>query len=798
MWPIKAPPCEQIVTLALLVHDFSWITLRPEIGIPAMTIGLFGGTYLTVSSWRARSPDLYCHASLLFWLVGNVIWTMSEYIWDEGYPVGFLSEIDFFTALSPSLYPVMMYVALSVQTTTSVGLIGYYVTRWARWKRQRAAYQSQTSEPLVPEGSRGFLRYWMCAGMCSASLADGVSPAEAYVLFPWLSLRMYYELFTLPWILMDTLWSYSNLQDALHGKPGPLCLTCSTLSGVAAIAIALDCVRRLLRSGQRSEAGHALAEGFWVTGNVLWMLEDSVTKWSWMFQTAVGCFATGCFVVLGAMALAKEEAGDSHTEDARFMQATQEACHAVSHVATPPSVQPGVFIDVDGANEHAAMIAVREPTKKKKKDKPWRSKKTPRLMKRVTVLPRGLSDKMPNFTRKVARLALNSYGDPQAPIALIDLGKVRQQLLKWRSLLPRVQPHFAVHSHADKKIVQLLAQDGCGFACTTADEVNMVLSLGVRPEDVVFNEVCKLKTHLTFVKEKGVQMMPFDNAAELQKIASEYPGARLLMQLAPPKTRPSAVQFGATKEEWAPLLELATELGLDVGGISLRVCPGGEEWESFGAALADAKEAIKVGHKCGYSMEVLDLGGVNAANAADFNDVAADMQRELSEHFPGGGFAALRIIASPGHLLTRCASGLLARVIAKDAEPQVADVEADGAVQRVQYVLNAGVYGPFSQIIMEREKLVVPMAVSLGVEDRPSLRCRFVGPTRDDLDVVLNDAILPELELGEWLLWPGVAPPSSGKSASVYFDDSADDAFSKAQVWYYAEDGSLADQEQEV
>lgn len=584
---------------------------------------------------------------------------------------------------------------------------------------------------------------------------------------------------------MDTMWSYSDLLDVLHGHPGILCLICSGLSGLAAICIVLDCARRLIKAGQCSEAGLSMAEGFWVTGNVMWMLNDSVTHWQWMFDAAITLFSSGCIVVLTSMVCKDDNAEDTSVEDGSFMQATSAAHNEISVVT-----------------ETLATVVATVPEATKKRPRAWRSRKVPRLMKRVTVLPKGLSSKMPNFTQKVARLALNSYGDPKASIALLDLGQVRKQHSEWEKLLPRVRPHYSVHSRADKKVVQLLSQRGCAFTCVTAEEVNMVLSLGASPEDVFFCEACKLKTHLTFVKEKGVRLMPFDGAAELHKIAAEFPAARLLLQMAPPKdvspSRSSPVGFGVSRTEWASLLELATELGLEVVGASLRVCPGCEEWGSLGASLSDARDFFTLATQSGHTMEILDLGVVDVSNSSMFGDVAGTIQEQLAQWFPFEEFLTLRVVASPGKLFTRNASMLLTQVIKKQIGPQPSDVELEAEPQpdspAIRYVINAGVYGAFANILTDRVEPASPAVVSFGFADRPMRRCRFLGPVQDQLDVVLKDAIVPELEEGEWLLWPRIcARASSKRSAAGCVDDAGDESHTQSQVWYYAEDGSVED-----
>lgn len=785
---MKMVSCQHIVTFALLVHDLSWITLRPEFGIPAMLVGLSIQIYLTVSSLRAHASDLYCQASLLFWLLGNVIWTLAEFIWDSGHPVGFLGNIKFVTELSPKWYPIFMYSALTIQTATGALLIGFYLTRWSRWRRQRGGITpvANPSEPLVGISGQGPIL---------TGLAGRIPPAEAYVLLPWLPLRMYYELFTLPWILMDTFWAYFDLMDIMKERCGYICLALSAFFGVLAIGIQTDCVRRLIVSRQRSEAALSLAECFWVTGNVIWMLEDSLTHWQWMYITAIVLFATGPCLIIASIF--------STDEDLEKVTASFIDCERVSIVNHTPAIinqaqRARAVQEALPACLKAQYITCAVPDAIKKKHHSARSRKASRLMKRVTILPRSSSDQSPNFAQLVARLALNALSEPGKAINLINLGHVSQRLVEWRKCLPNVLPHFAVHSFADRKVVELLHQGRCSFACATAEEVSLVLSLGASPEDVLFCEVRKLKAHLSYVKEKGVRTMPFDDAAELRKIAAEFPTAQLLLQLAPHKDEAGhtlAAQFGAARAEWPSLLALAAELGLEVVGVSCRKGPGGKVCGSLAHALKDARDVFKLASECGFSMRVLDLGGVDAPNDVAFGDVAATIQGQLTFWFPAVTFPKLRVIASPGQLFTRNASMLLTQVIAK--EPALKDKdsgvsaaqEGNSGSAEFQYVLNAGLYGAFASILADPTEPEQPKVLALYAEDRPVRSCSFHGPSRDALDVILKKTSMPELHAGEWILWPRIFPqPSKTRSSS---SDDADHDKHQSQVWYYAVDGCL-------
>jgi ornithine decarboxylase len=757
---MQKPSCHHVVTCALLLHDLGWVTAIPEIGIPALMVGLSLLAYMTLAALRAKDPDLYCHASIFFWLVGNVLWTIAEYIWDHGHPVGFLAHIDFITSLDKKWYSVMMLTGLIVQILTCLGLIAFYARYLLRWRsyRNTVVARAASAQPLVGVSA-------------VAELAYTAPRVEPFVAFPWLPLRMYYELFTLPWILMDTLWVYFDWVDITEGQSWVALIVLSGCFGAAAVALNSDSVRRLFASQQRSEALLALAEVIWIAGNVSWMLEDALTDSEWMYTLAILLFAGGPFVV--ACSLFVKDQDETSAEELRTARDIEADAALLATVVMQPV--------------HASVAAA-EPEAAKKRRHSWHER---RFSKRVTILPKDLSHQTPDFPQSVARLALNALKEPDTSITLLNIGEVNKRLVEWKKLLPRMHLYYAVCNHADKRTAQLLCQSRCCFACTTPEEVKRVLSFGASPEDVLFYSAHKVRSHLSYMREKGVRLMPFDDEAELRKIAAEYPSARLLLQLASPKnTTPKdlsrdgvnlSVQFGASRSQWEPLLMLAADLGVEVVGVSLRTRPGGENWASADSALQDAAEVFALAIEKGHAMEVLDVGSGVASDSIGFSNAAAILQRDVSQYFPVARFPSLRVIASPGEFFLQSASMLLTQVVAKEVRPQ--------GDPSICYVLNAGLYSGFASLLANQIEPELPLLVAEGATERPVRRCCFLGPSRTQLDVVLKDAAMPELEEGEWIIWPGFCAPHAGRSTSPVHADDED--FQHSQSWFYAEDGSL-------
>lgn len=117
--------------------------------------------------------------------------------------------------------------------------------------------------------------------------------------------------------------------------------------------------------------------------------------------------------------------------------------------------------------------------------------------------------------------------DDQTPMFIFDAGDVIEKLDRWRALLPRIEPFYAVKCNNANALLRLLAAFQVGFDCATPSEIESVLQLeGVDGERVVFANPCKAASWVRYAKNVGVRLTTFDNETELVKLARHYPEAR--------------------------------------------------------------------------------------------------------------------------------------------------------------------------------------------------------------------------------------------------------------------------------
>ncbi|KAI0029427.1 ornithine decarboxylase [Vararia minispora EC-137] len=368
---------------------------------------------------------------------------------------------------------------------------------------------------------------------------------------------------------------------------------------------------------------------------------------------------------------------------------------------------------------------------------------------------------------RAARLAVDHEPDAEKAFFVADLSYVYRQHQRFKCFLPEVEPFYAVKCNPDPYVLRLLAGLGANFDCASNGEIANVLSTGVvEPSRVIFANPCKAASHLKQAARAGVDLMTFDNADELHKVARVHPKARLVLRILTDDSKALCrlgLKFGAPLASVPGLLAMAHELGLNVVGISFHVGSGCYDPSAYSDAIARARAAFDMGRVAGYQFHFLDVGG--GFEDHTFENTAAILRDAIDMHFPDR--SGLRIIAEPGRYYVSRAFSLATNIIARraaadDVEAVATNISASAAggeeQPSVMYYINDGVYGAFNCILFDHQ-VVQPYVLALsGSFHVPSdvagdVRVSSVwGPTCDSIDCVCPTARLPAaLQVGDWL-----------------------------------------------
>ncbi|MBM3314982.1 type III PLP-dependent enzyme [candidate division WOR-3 bacterium] len=323
------------------------------------------------------------------------------------------------------------------------------------------------------------------------------------------------------------------------------------------------------------------------------------------------------------------------------------------------------------------------------------------------------------------------------PLFIVSKTLLRQQVERFRRLLPRVEPFYAVKANSNPAIIKTLAEAGCGFDVASLPEIEWALAAGAKPDRLVFANTNKRTESIAYAHRHKVDLMTFDSEYELTKIAKDAPGASVLVRIKVPNVGSVvelSLKFGVEPADAVPLLTKAGRLGLRPAGVCFHVGSQCLHGDNYLEAFELAKIIISDARLKQLPLELVDIGGGFPIRHFDtdedwFAHMSPALNLELNRLFDSG----VRIIAEPGRALVGPACILLMSVIGKSIRSN-----------KHWYYLDDGVYGALSGVIFDHCKYQFH-AIKRG----PTQLTTLAGPTCDSLDIIATAEELPELDFGD-------------------------------------------------
>ncbi|KAM0876710.1 hypothetical protein ACQ4PT_036007 [Festuca glaucescens] len=339
---------------------------------------------------------------------------------------------------------------------------------------------------------------------------------------------------------------------------------------------------------------------------------------------------------------------------------------------------------------------------------------------------------------------------------VLDLARVLDLHRRWRRELPDVRPYYAVKCNPEPAMLGALAALGAGFDCASRREIEAVGALGVEPGSIVYANPCKPEAHIEYAAQVGVNLTTYDSEEEVAKVKRCHPDCELVLRIKGPVNGDAKVdlgiKYGALADEVVPLLRPAQREGLVVAGVSFHVGSGGSRTDVYREAIKAASAAFDAAAALGMPpMRVLDIGGGFVAGAT-FEEAAAVIKDALAQHF--GDLPRVEVIGEPGRYFAETAFTLAARVIGKRTRGEVRE-----------YWIDDGVYGSLNCILMD-DYLPRPRPLTAGRPGEKTYASTVFGPTCGSLDTVITGYQLPEMSVGEWLVFDDMSAYTTGSGSN--------------------------------
>merc|ERR1711915_237089 len=165
-------------------------------------------------------------------------------------------------------------------------------------------------------------------------------------------------------------------------------------------------------------------------------------------------------------------------------------------------------------------------------------------------------------------------------------------------------------------------------------------------------------------------------------------------------------------------------------------------------ALKIGERAVKLGKEHGHVFSVLHLGQLCVGTVNFGSSLVSGIKQATDSPM----FADLRLTADATHFLVSSSVTLATKIIAVRGRKQL---------NCMQYYINEGVFGAFATNLTSDDCLLSAPLPLGGGRNRKGLTAKLldsniVGPSGDELDMVLDDIVLPRMEEGDWLLFPNM------------------------------------------
>jgi len=324
------------------------------------------------------------------------------------------------------------------------------------------------------------------------------------------------------------------------------------------------------------------------------------------------------------------------------------------------------------------------------------------------------------------------------PLMIISKDALKTQYSLFKRFLPEVFPYYAIKANPNPEIIKFFADLGAGFDVASANEMKLVLTIGAKPEKIIFANTIKSDKDISFARKNNVKLMTFDNEPELYKIAKNCPGARVLVRIKVSNIGSLvelSLKFGADPEQALPFILKAKKLGLKPVGVAFHVGSQCTDATNYIQALEMSAAIFREAKQNGIKLNILDIGGgfpikhFDKDNHIDFQTLASKIRKELKRIFDKD----VKFIAEPGRFFAGPAGLLITKVVGRTFRNN-----------KNYYYLDDGIYQDFSGIVFDHCKYQFN-AIKRGHKFLSTL----AGPTCDSFDTISQSEELPELEVGD-------------------------------------------------
>lgn len=338
----------------------------------------------------------------------------------------------------------------------------------------------------------------------------------------------------------------------------------------------------------------------------------------------------------------------------------------------------------------------------------------------------------------------------ETPVLFMDRSRIRENYRELKKALPPFRIAYAIKSNSHPELIEILKKEGSHFETASVAEIDKLLALGVKPEEMVLSNPVKSPQAIRRALDHGVVIQSFDSVEELEKFKEHVPKIRPVLRIVVPNEGsmwPLSGKFGADEELWHPIFEYMRVHHIPLDGITFHPGSQCETIAGWDSALYLTWRCIEVSREFGLNPTTINIGGGLPVDLGrkipSAQKVGKVVMRHLRE-WEKKGFKPTDLIVEPGRYISGSAGVLASRVVG------VARREKTWAF------LDCGVFTGMMETI---DGITYPMLFSGTGEKERVILC---GPSCDSVDK-MYEAKIPHPKPGDAILFL-----SAGAYTSVY------------------------------
>lgn len=314
------------------------------------------------------------------------------------------------------------------------------------------------------------------------------------------------------------------------------------------------------------------------------------------------------------------------------------------------------------------------------------------------------------------------------PYLVMDIDLVQKQYDKITKSFHFAKCHYAIKANPAREVISLLVKNGSSFDAASIAEINLCLELGSDPKKILFGNTIKKKVEIEQAYKAGIEIFVCDSLAELEKIASVAPNAKILFRIQTSEKGaawPLSKKFGCSKELALELIMQSGKLGVIPYGLSFHAGSQQMLIEAWHEALYNCKNIFDQASAHGVELKAIDMGGgypgTYRQKPHSIEEYGAKIESYLKEIFPGKD---LYLMIEPGRYMVADTGIIKAEVVL---------ISYDKEKDKRWVYLDVGKFTGFT------EAEAIEYIITTDKDGTDAGKVVIAGPTCDSVDVIYEE-----------------------------------------------------------